>query len=305
MISVIIPIYNVEGDLERCLDSLLKQHNPDFEVLMVNDGSKDNSKEICLRYEHIDRRFKLINKPNGGVSSARNEGLRHATGEWIVFVDADDTVDEDYLTIPFNDTEYIDIIEKSYCILKNDQIVLSNEINSEKILYNNEIAKYYSTYILSNSAALWNKIIKREVINDSRFDESKTYGEDFLFFLSIFHRIKYYILYPKGKYYYIRRELSAASFHEREDRGCVRSLFNNLYSVKQITIQGGIPELGEYIIYNIYIYALLRKKEFLNFKDWCSVFYIISKLPFIKCNLLPFKTRKLIIRHTLKSKFKR
>ena len=91
-ISVIIPVYNAESTLRRCVDSVLAQTFTDFECLLINDGSKDKSGEICDEYAIRDSRVRVFHKENGGVSSARNVGLDNATGEWIAFVDSDDWV---------------------------------------------------------------------------------------------------------------------------------------------------------------------------------------------------------------------
>ena len=97
MISVIVPIYNVEPYLRRCVDSLLGQTYADFEVILVDDGSPDNCGAICDMYEARDDRVRVIHKPNGGLSDARNAGLEIARGEYIAFVDSDDWVTPDYL----------------------------------------------------------------------------------------------------------------------------------------------------------------------------------------------------------------
>ena len=91
-ITVIIPVYNAESTLRRCLDSILAQTFTDFECLLINDGSKDRSGEICEEYANKDSRVRVFHKENGGVSSARNVGLDNARGEWITFCDSDDTV---------------------------------------------------------------------------------------------------------------------------------------------------------------------------------------------------------------------
>lgn len=97
MISVIVPIYNVSKYLEDCLQSILSQEYKDFEVLCINDGSTDNSADIVRKFEELDKRFKLIQQSNNGVSVARNLGLEHAQGEYICFVDADDMVAPNFL----------------------------------------------------------------------------------------------------------------------------------------------------------------------------------------------------------------
>lgn len=99
MISIIIPVYNVSQYIRRCLDSVLVQTGMEWECILVDDGSPDDSGGICDEYSARDSRFKVIHKTNGGVSSARNEGLKIAKGEWIVFVDADDFIEPNYISV--------------------------------------------------------------------------------------------------------------------------------------------------------------------------------------------------------------
>lgn len=96
-ISVIVPVYNTEKYLHRCIDSILAQTFTDFELLLIDDGSKDNSGTICDEYAAKDSRVRVFHKENGGVSSARNLGLDNAKGEWISFVDSDDYTDSYFL----------------------------------------------------------------------------------------------------------------------------------------------------------------------------------------------------------------
>lgn len=97
LISVILPVYNVEPYIRSCLDSLSKQLYKNFEVLMVNDGSTDNSGVICQQYADSDKRFRYFEKENGGLSDARNFGIKESKGEYITFVDSDDWITEEYL----------------------------------------------------------------------------------------------------------------------------------------------------------------------------------------------------------------
>ena len=102
LISVIIPVYNVEKYLPECIESVLKQTHTNLEIILVDDGSPDNSPQICDEYAQKDSRIKVIHKENGGVSSARNEGLKIAKGEWISFIDADDWVEKNFCEILLN-----------------------------------------------------------------------------------------------------------------------------------------------------------------------------------------------------------
>ncbi len=96
LLSIIVPVYNVEAYLEKCIDSILRQNYRDFELILVNDGSTDSSPAICKRYEAKDDRVRLVSKENGGLVSARKTGLQHAKGEYVGMIDGDDWIDEDY-----------------------------------------------------------------------------------------------------------------------------------------------------------------------------------------------------------------
>ena len=111
LISIVIPIYNAEKYLEECLNSIKSQTYKNFEVIMVNDGSKDDSETICMNFLRSDSRFRYLKKANGGVSSARNLGLDNVKGDYITFIDADDWIDENHLELLINS------IKKSILIL--------------------------------------------------------------------------------------------------------------------------------------------------------------------------------------------
>ena len=116
LISIVIPIYNAEKYLEECLNSIKSQTYKNFEVIMVNDGSKDDSETICMNFLRSDSRFRYLKKANGGVSSARNLGLDNVKGDYITFIDADDWVDENYLDLLITTVKknHSDIVVSSY-----------------------------------------------------------------------------------------------------------------------------------------------------------------------------------------------
>ena len=116
-VSIIVPIYNVESALEYCLDSIQAQNYSDYEVIMINDGSTDKSPEIAKQYVERDNKFKLYTTPNRGLASARNEGLKYVTGDIISFVDSDDQIAPNYLSIvvkEFQQNSDIDLIHLSH-----------------------------------------------------------------------------------------------------------------------------------------------------------------------------------------------
>lgn len=123
-ISIIIPIYNAEKTLNRCLDSIKQQIFNDFEVLLIDDGSKDSSLTICKSYASKDSRFRVFEKENGGASSARNIGLNNAKGEYIAFCDSDDYVEPDWLIQFINGMSHADIVISFFINLKTKRKIL-------------------------------------------------------------------------------------------------------------------------------------------------------------------------------------
>ena len=119
-ISIIIPVYNAAKFLHKCINSILAQTFQDFEILLINDGSTDESGAICDRYTLTDNRIRVFHKENGGVSSARNIGLRNACGEWIYFVDSDDTIYNDCLeTLISQTSDDVDCVTGGYTCVYN------------------------------------------------------------------------------------------------------------------------------------------------------------------------------------------
>ena len=114
LISVIVPVYNSEQTLHRCIDSILGQTYRNFELLLINDGSKDRSGEICDEYARKDNRVKVFHKENGGVSSARNVGLDNARGEWITFCDSDDHVSKEWLSNMLDNDTGCDLVVQGF-----------------------------------------------------------------------------------------------------------------------------------------------------------------------------------------------
>ena len=175
MISVIVPVYNVEKYLEECLDSIQHQTYTDIEVILVNDGSTDSSKEICEKYCKQDSRFKLINQTNQGQSVARNTGVAASSGEFIVFVDSDDVIKANYLEeLMKYMTADVDIVESKFTVSKKDFFVENSKETT--ILFegnSQEAVKIFPNHILSVNPVT--KLYRREIV------ESVPYLEGLIF----------------------------------------------------------------------------------------------------------------------------
>ena len=179
--SVIIPVYNAEGTLRRCLDSLVGQHFSDYELLLINDGSTDGSDAICREYANTYSCVRYFAKENGGVSSARNLGLEQAEGEYILFVDSDDYVSENYFSVISDalDNNVVDLLMFGYCNFGS----ISAEWDTGEFNENTEvgIAIWVSSamqqYLFSS---LWSKVFKKQIIEqyNMRFGNDLAIGED-------------------------------------------------------------------------------------------------------------------------------
>lgn len=210
-VSIIVPVYNVEKYLSNCIDSILNQIFKDFELILVNDGSTDKSLDICKHYKNIDNRICIINKENGGLSSARNAGLDIAKGEYIGFVDSDDYIHPQMYEILYNQIikNKADI---SMCAFKKVSEFDKNELlgkfilNQEVEISNNEEAVFKLgendsvTYVVA-----WNKLYKKSLFNNIRFKEGIIHEDEY-----IIHRLLYQankLVYIKENlYFYLQRE---------------------------------------------------------------------------------------------------
>lgn len=173
-VSVIVPIYNAEKFLNRCIDSILRQTFADFELLLVDDGSTDNSGAICDHYAALDGRVRVFHKKNGGVSSARNVGLDNAKGEWITFVDSDDYVVDSYLfeLIPLDDVDLVVsgvyfIDEKKQLMPPSAFITTQDNVHfvDEQLCYSylrGPWAKLFKSQIIQTQALRFNTVLRVE-----------------------------------------------------------------------------------------------------------------------------------------------
>lgn len=189
--SVIIPIYNSEKTLDRCLGSLAAESCPDAEFLLIDDGSTDSSAAICQVFSHRDSRFRLIRKENGGVSSARNLGLRQARGEFILFVDSDDYVLPGYFTAldAADPEDRWDYLHFSYRRSNGTQRQLTPFASDDPAVFGPVLAQAYRTKWLYSS---WNKRFRRSILTEAgiRYHESLSIAEDMLFNLQYLTRCR-------------------------------------------------------------------------------------------------------------------
>jgi glycosyltransferase involved in cell wall biosynthesis len=190
-ISIIVPVYNSEKFLIRCIESILLQSHSNFELLLINDGSTDSSENICNEYAAKDSRIRVFHKPNGGVSSARNIGLKNALGQFICFVDSDDFISYDYLE-SFNISCFpnLDLYVQGYERFSELEQKTISKINSklQKGKYDNVGDVFKNLVYESIFNFICSKLIRREIVisNQIFFDEKLQVNEDHLFFLNYY-----------------------------------------------------------------------------------------------------------------------
>ena len=207
MISVIVPVYNVETYLEECLDSIQNQTYTNLEVLLVNDGSTDGSQAICERYCQTDKRFRLMNQTNQGLSAARNKGVEISTGEYIVFVDSDDIIKTNYLEkLMQYMTEDVDIVECIFTVKKME--FLDENIETTTIIFegdSNEAVKFFPNHTLNVNAVT--KLYRREIVEAVPYIDGVIF-EDVYCGIGMLKYIRKIIKIDYKGYYYRQRQAS-------------------------------------------------------------------------------------------------
>ena len=189
-VSVIIPTYNVENYIEKCLNSIINQTLHEIEVIVINDGSTDKSSKIVDEISKKDSRVKLVNQDNAGVSKARNKGMMLAQGDYITFVDPDDYIEINMLEKLYMTAEKYncDIVQCNYTIDNNGKYrPISQDIKPNKVLKEQEIVKYLKNGLIEGSLAtyVWDKIFKRSYLKEHnlKFREDLNMFEDWYFIM--------------------------------------------------------------------------------------------------------------------------
>lgn len=290
-VSIIVPVYNAEDYLARCLDSLLDQSMTSFEVILVDDGSTDSSPMICDRYSETDPRFRTIHKPNGGVSSARNAGLNLAKGEYIMFVDSDDALNEGALEAMVNGSEGEDLIVGGF-VEYLDQIPHRNVQPDSTRAYSSEsLSDFFEDNIRRNCEMLdapWAKLFRRKALSDLRFNEKLTYAEDKLFVFQFLSKCKSVRTVTYKTYLYYLRPGSLGSDRTSDKHISQLLCFLPMYSEvlealserfrtsKKVKMLYHRDLVGRYVCRLLNIYTT-RRTEMLTSQNLSVIYDLMSK----------------------------
>lgn len=305
-ISIIVPVYNSQKYLEACLESLIQQSYENYEVILVNDGSTDNSLDICSHFSDKSEKVIVINQENSGVSCARNKGLEKATGEYVMFVDADDWIDTkmlSQLSKQVRETEanfvmcnfireYPTKSELVWSGFNSTTILKNQEIEEQLILGFIEKKERETNHVLAPFKAPWGKLFDLDIIKKHhlKFDDQLVIGEDFLFNLQFLKHCEKALIVDDFYYHYLINEESIMMKYKEE-------CWSNIYSRTLQKIESFLKENGydnvssqqfAQLVIKYYIICLdneLRfenqntlQKQIQHIKEMCHSTYVVESL---------------------------
>lgn len=246
LVSIIVPVYNVELYLEKCIESILSQTYKHIEVILINDGSTDSSKEICDLYAQRDNRIILINKSNGGVSETRNLGINKAKGKYIMFIDSDDWIDSDCIEkciIEFKKDSSIDIVLFPYLKEYKEKKIKVNLFSNEERYFNQEETrnillkklfgpvKPINPLTIDNMSAPWGKLYRKTTVEDIRFIDMKIIGvEDSYYNIQAFYNAKACKYVLNTFYHYRKTNSGSLTNNYNLEKAYLRE---NMYAIKK------------------------------------------------------------------------
>ncbi|NLZ34960.1 MAG: glycosyltransferase family 2 protein [Clostridiales bacterium] len=316
-VSIIVPVYNCESSIKNTINSILKQNFNDFELILINDGSEDKSGLICDELAMKDKRIKVIHQKNSGPGAARNRGINEAEGKYITFVDADDTVDVDWLdlmisTIEDNNVDLICTGYKKLFIRDDNRLIKSKDYIPTFKMYKdkkniiNDINEIISSGFF---IPLWNKLYKSKIIKafGITFREDLSLGEDFLFNLQYFDKCNSFIILDTAKYNYIVNK-DGLTHKYRSNKFEILNKINDEF--RQFIIKYGITQdIANYgTVKNCYscFMDLFHENNYMKLSDKLNYIYDILNKKKVKMVLETYKPKSIknkILVLILKSNF--
>ena len=223
LVSIIVPVYNVERYLARCVESIIGQDYNNLEIILVDDGSNDSSGMICDRYARHDNRVKVIHQTNGGLSAARNAGLDIASGDYIMFVDSDDEVVSTFVSTMLNASISNDasLVQCGFRYVDEEGILLNEVVSSDAVLLNHteQMKEHLNERLITTM--VWDKLYKADLLHDLRFPVGK-YHEDIFFTYKVLHCATTTFVLNKALYNY--RQVAGNIMHRSFNNKHLHSL---------------------------------------------------------------------------------
>lgn len=331
LISVVVPVYNVEDYIHKCVDSIINQTYRNLEIILVDDGSSDNSGRICDEYAEIDERIKVIHKENGGLSDARNAGIEISKGDYLGFVDSDDYIDADMYCILMNNLKNADA-DISTCgriIVTGDDSIPLCEKNTTACLNSYDAINDLFTRNKFVFHAAWDKLYKREMFSNIRFPIGRLF-EDAAVMYQIFEKANKIVATEKQMYYYLQRQgsisnclynknkvlhqfenrINAINYYKRYDKKkCTLAKVWNLRMIEPIWLEAYLndKETAKFLIsqtrrnFTAYVWKYAGIRQFIKSIIFClnPVFYEKlknSSIRSVKNNIFNFvkKTKQIV-----------
>lgn len=276
-ISVVVPIYNVEKYLKECIESIINQTYKNLEIILVNDGSTDNSLLIAENFSKQDERIKLYSKPNGGLSDARNFGIDKATGDYIGFVDSDDKIFPEMFSVLHK------LIKKNDADISMVDFVRSNEKIKNNFLDTKVYGKEVFDKIMLDEICshVWDKLFKKELFENIKFPVGMHF-EDLAILYKITYKINKFVLSNQQLYWYRVDNVNSITQNKKNDNfnaKCIAKIYRektNFSFEENLNIKYDVLKMA--IKYNTDIYRVLRKEknehsELDLIKKFISVYY--------------------------------
>ena len=277
LVSIIVPVYNAHDYVERCILSLVCQTYKNIEILVINDGSTDDSLDVLNRLSEQYKMIKIINQKNSGVSSARNKGIEESNGDYLFFVDADDYIFDDCIASLLDDSlKYdADIVRCNYIFkgkkvlnFKNDHFYNLGNEKDKKIVTD----LYINTYKFNT---VWGQLIRKEIINSCRFDSNLKMGEDFKFNLDVLSCVRKIYVTQKCLYHYTYN-VFGMNYNDSLDK--IETKIKNLCSIYEYLYKN----YDNTLVCKNYIKAITPQLLKLNeYKDTSVINYLIKQEIFV------------------------
>lgn len=285
LVSVIVPVYNVEKYLDRCLNSILSQTYKNMEIILVDDGSKDSSSAICDKYGEQDNRIKVYHKENGGLSSARNFGIEKAKGDWLYFIDSDDWIDINTINTLINSALKNDcqIAMGSYIFCSSQKEFEKADVNKSIELYTPKEALSEMTSGLKYVFFAHNRLFKKDLFYDITFPLGKLF-EDMYTIYKVIDKADKIVYNSEAKYAYFQRD---------------DSITHNKFNSKQMDWYFALQEYKQFCLIN---YPELKEK-LNNLIIFCCI-SLINKILISDEKLVCFKKEYTILCDEIKKDYK-
>lgn len=272
MVSIIVPVYNVQDYLRDCIESIRKQTCRDLEILLIDDGSNDKSGEICDQYSKIDSRIRVFHKKNGGLSSARNIGLDNIKGEYVCFIDSDDTIDSMFIDELLQTlTKYhVDMVKSNFYRKSQDKMKDSKRIrifSPEEACHDFLFTKYSLRKAMKSTST--DALYKRTVFKNIRYKEG-IINEDTQIFANIIFECNAIAHYDRSMYYY--RENENGIMHSKINKKKIESLniWKEIYTTVNEKSKLGYGVIAQWVINLIYSYWETYQIENIKEKEECQ-----------------------------------